>query len=1224
MPEIWNIMAVTSATDLADSLAAALNFGNPAKVVIASVSGTDARAAVFQQKPALLVIDLTSDPEPGIILARYLQPAEGAIPLPVVFLVSPSTPAAIRQQALEAGAAGFLTQPLDAAATVALFRSLFRFTALYRQHALETEELQQSYEDASNLLEEFKTENEARAAGEEKYRLLTESINDVVWVMDTSTGGFSYVSPSVTRLRGYTVEEIMALPLTAALTPESVQYLAKVVPQRAEDFQAGRISSSQAFVDLIDQPCKDGSIVHTEVVSTYFLNPETGHVNVRGVSRNITDRKRAEDALRKTSDYLESLITYANAPIIVWDPNFRITRFNRASEALSGRTAAEVLGKPLDMLFPPAQIEASMQLIKRTLTGERWETVEIPLQHRNGAVASVLWNSSTIFENNCPVATIAQGHDITIRKQAEERYRVLFQEMLDGFALHEIICNSAGQPIDYRFLSVNPAFERLTGLKAEAITGKRVLEILPQTEAHWIEKYGKVALTGEAAYFQNYSHALRKYFEVKAFRPAPGQFACIFADVTERVLNEKQLQSANAKLSALWNITSLGDADLKTISDHILASIGRLTDSAFGFYGFVNDDETTMTIHSWSGEAMAECAMAVKPATFAITEAGIWGEAVRRRAPLILNDYSSPHPAKKGLPAGHVALRNLMVVPFMPAGKITAVAAVANREADYGPEDVAQITAFLASIQAITDGKRKEEALRLSEERYRTVANFTYDWEYWLSPQREFLYCSPACARITGYTAEEFQKNPGLLFEIVHPEDRESMREYPDVTQKTGREFFEQEFRIVTKSGEVRWIAHACHLILNEAGESLGRRASNRDITERKRAEAEREQLQSQLFQAQKIESVGQLAGGVAHDFNNLLGVILGYAEVVLGELNPVSPLYGKVKEIEKAAQRSANLTRQLLAFARKQTVSPKALDLNETVEGTLKMLRRLIGEHITLTWAPKAQLWPVFIDPGQVDQILANLCVNARDAIPEIGHITIATDARSFDAAFCTRNPGFAPGEFVSLTVSDSGVGMEPDVLAHIFEPFYTTKAQGRGTGLGLATIYGIVKQNQGFIQVQSAPGRGSMFQVYLPHHTGPTAGPKAEVRPGTPHGKGQLILVVEDEPTLLDIAREVLEGLEYRVLAANTPSRALELAAAHSGEISLLITDVIMPEMNGRDLVIRIQQLAPGLKCLFISGHTGDIIATKGVLESDVQFLQKPFTIKSLAEKVKSLLGS
>ncbi len=394
------------------------------------------------------------------------------------------------------------------------------------------------------------------------------------------------------------------------------------------------------------------------------------------------------------------------------------------------------------------------------------------------------------------------------------------------------------------------------------------------------------------------------------------------------------------------------------------------------------------------------------------------------------------------------------------------------------------------------------------------------------------------------------------------------------------------------------------------------------DVTMLKEMERERDRIGEQLKQAQKMESVGRLAGGVAHDFNNMLGAILGYTELGMMRISATDPIHGTLKDIQKAAQRSVDLTRQLLAFARKQTVAPKVLDLNKIVAGMLKMLRRLIGEDIHLSWLPGKDLGRIRMDPSQIEQLLVNLCVNARDAIHDTGRITVQTDAVTFDETYCAAHGGIVPGDFVLLAVSDNGCGMEAETLSHLFEPFFTTKAVGKGTGLGLATVYGMVKQNDGFIDVNSDPGQGTTFKIYLPRHAA-RAGRSKKVDTAQPAVSGhETILLVEDESMILDIVMKMLEYQGYTVMAATTPGEAIHLAQEHAGDIHLLVSDVVMPEMNGRDLAKKLLSLYPDLKRLFMSGYTADIIAHRGVLDDGVEFIQKPFSVQSLAVKVRQVL--
>ncbi|MBE0583202.1 MAG: PocR ligand-binding domain-containing protein [Desulfofustis sp.] len=389
-----------------------------------------------------------------------------------------------------------------------------------------------------------------------------------------------------------------------------------------------------------------------------------------------------------------------------------------------------------------------------------------------------------------------------------------------------------------------------------------------------------------------------------------------------------------------------------------------------------------------------------------------------------------------------------------------------------------------------------------------------------------------------------------------------------------------------------------------------------------KREQANREQLEEQLRMAQKMESVGRLAGGVAHDFNNMLSVILGYSELVLGQIGTEQPISRALQGIHQAAQRSADLTQQLLAFARKQEITPSVLDLNEILAGMLDMLQRLIGEHIDLVWQPGKDLWPVNVDPSQIDQIVANLCINARDAMRDTGRIIIETGNVVVDDAATSRDAEAVPGNYVLLSVSDDGCGIDPETRSHLFEPFFTTTEIGKGTGLGLATVYGIVKQNSGFVTVDSEPGQGTTFRIYLPRFAEHVTLPSPQESSQTAVSGTETILLVEDEPMILEMTTMMLRDHGYHVLGASRPAEAIRLAKAHSGRIHLLLTDVIMPEMNGRDMANQILASHPDLDCLFMSGYTADVIADHGVLDEGFNFIQKPFMMQDLAATVRAIL--
>lgn len=523
-------------------------------------------------------------------------------------------------------------------------------------------------------------------------------------------------------------------------------------------------------------------------------------------------------------------------------------------------------------------------------------------------------------------------------------------------------------------------------------------------------------------------------------------------------------------------------------------------------------------------------------------------------------------------------------------------------------------------VLEISERKRAEEALRESEAKYRRLHETMMDAFVRIDMSGRIREANRAYQALLGYSEEELlQRTHGdLTPEKWHALEARMVEN--QVLVNGHSQVYEKEYR--RKDGTVFPVELRTFLLRDDADRPVGMWAIVRDITERKRAEDERARLESQLRQAQKMESVGRLAGGVAHDFNNMLSVILGYAELIKTRLPGDDPHLKNVMAIEKAAGHSRDITRQLLAFSRKQIIEPRLMNLNDQIASSQSTLSRLIGEDIDLRFYPGGDLRQIHFDPTQVDQILVNLVVNARDAMPRGGRVTIETTNVCLDDAYCMRHLGFKAGDYTLLEVSDDGVGMDKELQSHLFEPFFTTKEVGEGTGLGLATVYGMVKQNAGFINVYSEPGRGSTFKIYIPSVTREQIKTEEGEEGQVAHGSGR-VLLVEDEEMVREIAREILEEIGYTVLVAESPQEAVSLCENKELHIDLLLTDVVMPGMSGVELKKKVDVIRPGTKVLFMSGYTSNVIANRGVLEKGVHFIQKPFRMKDLARKVREAIG-
>jgi PAS domain S-box-containing protein len=566
--------------------------------------------------------------------------------------------------------------------------------------------------------------------------------------------------------------------------------------------------------------------------------------------------------------------------------------------------------------------------------------------------------------------------------------------------------------------------------------------------------------------------------------------------------------------------------------------------------------------------------------------------------------------------------------------KVILESSVARKGAAEPPmDDQAYFTLYNERVarkleKKIAEMAKLNLALRESEKKYRLLAENIQDVIFVLNMDLNYTYVSPSVKLLLGYESEEVMKQPAsetvtsVSWNLVVNTFSEAM-----AFEKAGQGDIHRSRTIVLemrhKNGTAVWTEVKASFIWDENNRPTGVIGVTREITERRQAEAEREKLQAQLNHAQRLESVGRLAGGVAHDFNNMLNIIGGYSELAKSNLSASDPIYGYLQEVISAANRSAAIVRQLLAFARKQVTVPEVINLNDAVEDMLKMIRRLIGEDINLVWRPQTNLWHTKIDPSQIDQLLANLCVNARDAIDGHGTIIVETHNENFDERYCDAHRWVSPGDYAAISIGDNGCGMDQHTQEQIFEPFFTTKELGKGTGLGLSTVYGIVKQNNGLIHVCSEPGHGTTFKLYFPRFEAEPDVIVTDAPVKIPYGMGETVLVVEDEKTVLKLAEVILQDLGYLVLTANLPAEAIKIVQNHLPKtIHLLLTDVIMPDMNGNQLNDAILSLCPTIKTLFMSGYSFDTIACKGILPEQVNYIQKPFSARSLALKVREIL--
>lgn len=524
-------------------------------------------------------------------------------------------------------------------------------------------------------------------------------------------------------------------------------------------------------------------------------------------------------------------------------------------------------------------------------------------------------------------------------------------------------------------------------------------------------------------------------------------------------------------------------------------------------------------------------------------------------------------------------------------------------------------------LSDITERKRAEDALKESEEKYRTILENIEDGYFEVDIAGNFTFFNDSLCRMLGYSKEEMVGMNDRKY--TDQENAKKLYQAFNKVYRTGEAIKGFGWEVVAKDGTRLFGEVSVSLIKDSKGHPAGFRGIARDITERKRAEEEKATLQEELRQSQKMEAIGGLAGGIAHDFNNLLTVISGNCQLSLLELKEGDPLRGNVEEIKAAADRASSLTRQLLAFSRRQVLNMRVLDLNTIIRDLEKMLRRVIGEDIELVTCFADDLGMIKMDPGWIEQVIMNLAVNARDAMPGGGKLIIETANADLDDSYTHSHVTVKPGRYINLCVNDTGAGMPPEVKEHLFEPFFTTKDKGKGTGLGLSTVYGIIKQSGGDIWVNSEPGLGTTFNIHLPRVDEPVDNTRMRVtREEIPRGGGETILLVEDEEDVRRLAVRILQRQGYTVLEASCGKDALVLCKEHQGPIHLILTDVVMPGMSGRQLADQLIPLHPNLKVVYMSGYTDNAVIHHGVLEEGVNYIQKPFTIDGLMKRMREVL--
>ncbi|MFZ2657556.1 MAG: PAS domain S-box protein [Victivallales bacterium] len=1039
--------------------------------------------------------------------------------------------------------------------------------------------------------------------------------------------------------------------------------------------------------------------------------------------------------ISESENKYRSLFNSSSETILILSVEGRFLEVNRIASDKTGYSHDELLKLSMGDL-DSAEFEEFVPDRIMQIKNEGHAVFESSFLTKDKLLIPVEINASLIEYLGRP-AVICLARDISDRKKiegilkdSELKYRLLFNEMLTGFALHEIICDDNGNPCDYRFLEVNPAYERLTGLRASKIIGKTVLEILPDTEAHWIRDYGNVAITGKPITVESYHRALGKWYDVKAFSHEKGKFAVVFNDVTERKFSEEILKLEMDIVTAMSEVSSIRDAGRKVME--IMCRIDEVdSGGVYNLNPFTGEldmvanyglspefvekvshygTETYQTRVVKEGKVLFDSfrqiamhadrtmedeglkAIALIPLicdgrpiaainlsshrhqefsdiarkkilavvgkispvflrvriSEALNEANIFNREIISNAGegIVFLDrdfrclvWNHTMENLSGIKSSDVIGKNAFALfpSLVEQGVDTALKRAMAGEVTYSSDFKIydkkngktiftrsiyvphrnikdEIAGIICVISDVTERKIHEDKMRklsIAMEQSPALMLIT-------DTEGNIEYVNPKFEAVTGYSSEDVRgKNPRILKSGEMP--AEFYREMWD-TIKSGKEWRGQ-FHNRKKNGEYFWESATISPIYDEKGVVTHYIAIKEDITREK-------ELQSQLIQSQKMESIGRLAGGIAHDFNNIMQVINGFTEFILMKMDKDDTNRPDLEEIGKAGKRASEITNQLLIFSRRRPSNKQELDINGLVMSLQRMFQLVIGNEVRIENILFPGISKIKADASQLEQVLMNLVVNARDAMPAGGVLKFITSNIYLDEDDVASITEAQPGRFVCISVSDSGEGMPPEVKEHLFEPFFTTKPNGKGTGLGLSIVYGIVKQHNGWINVFSESGRGTTFEIYLPamdsdDRKGVSKQPRTDTKKIMLKGNGERILLVEDENSVRNLTTRILKDNNYIVFPAADAVEAIRMFNEEKGVFDLILSDVVLPGQNGVALVEELLRRNSSLKILMASGYSDERLGRQSIEEKGLRLLQKPYHYNQLLQSVREMLS-